>query len=101
MLVKRSLRLSGHATSLALEPEFWDAVQAVAASRGQTTDQLIADIDGQRRGPSSNLSSAVRVYLLRHYRTRADQSGGGASPDDASGAGPNCSVRPSATRPAT
>ena len=65
---KRSVKLAGHSTSLSLEGVFWDALKEVAAGRGLSLNALIEEID---RGRGSNLSSAVRVYLLNHYRSAA------------------------------
>jgi len=59
---KRSVTLAGHRTSLSLENEFWDALKAAARAEGLSLNALIARIDEDRAG---NLSSAVRVYLLR------------------------------------
>ncbi|RDE10196.1 ribbon-helix-helix domain-containing protein [Pelagibacterium lacus] len=59
---KRSLTISGHRTSIALEPAFWDALERMAASRGLTVPQLIARIDEERAEP--NLSSSLRVAIL-------------------------------------
>jgi predicted DNA-binding ribbon-helix-helix protein len=61
--LKRSLTISGHRTSLSLEPEFWEALQQAAARRKITIATLVAEID-QARG-ERNLSSAVRVFLLK------------------------------------
>ena len=60
--LKRSLTVSGHRTSLSLEPEFWEALRKAAELRGVTPAALVAEID-QTRG-SRNLSSAVRVWIL-------------------------------------
>ena len=65
---KRSVKIAGHSTSLSLEGVFWDALKEVAAARGLSLNALIEEID---RGRGSNLSSAVRVYLLNHYRDAA------------------------------
>ena len=62
-LVKRSFSLTGHRTSVALEPEFWDALRAMAASRGQTLSALVAEIDAVR-APERSLASALRVVAL-------------------------------------
>jgi predicted DNA-binding ribbon-helix-helix protein len=62
-LEKRSLSLAGHKTSLALEPEFWSALEAMATERNLPLATLIREIDERRQG--SNLSSAVRVEILR------------------------------------
>ena len=60
--LKRSLTIAGHRTSLSLEPEFWEALQAEAARRGVSVASLVSGID-QSRG-ERNLSSAIRVWLL-------------------------------------
>lgn len=61
-IIKRSLRIAGHATSISLEDPFWDLLQHVAATKGLRVTQLIEQIDGDRS--RTNLSSAIRVYLL-------------------------------------
>lgn len=65
---KRSLTIAGHRTSIAIEPEFWDALEAIAAARGIALPQLIAEIDETRE--TTNLSSALRVMALDWYRNR-------------------------------
>jgi predicted DNA-binding ribbon-helix-helix protein len=65
-LEKRSLSIAGHRTSLALEPEFWAALNAMAVSRGQSLPLLVQSIDEAREVP--NLSSAVRLAVLAWYR---------------------------------
>ncbi|MCA6246771.1 MAG: ribbon-helix-helix domain-containing protein [Phenylobacterium sp.] len=62
-LRKRSLNLAGHATSLALEPEFWTALEALAAARGLRLAALVAEIDAGRG--ARPLASACRVAALR------------------------------------
>lgn len=61
-LRKRSVVLAGHATSLALEPEFWAVLEALAKARGLSLAALIADIDGARG--ERPLASACRVVAL-------------------------------------
>ena len=63
MLKKRSLLLAGHATSLALEPEFWAVLEAMAGAEGLSLAGLIARIDAERE--MSLLASACRVCALR------------------------------------
>jgi len=63
-LKKRSLSIAGHQSSLALEPEFWAALEAAAADRKCSVPALIADIDAER-DPDQGLASAVRVWLLK------------------------------------
>ena len=61
--LKRSLTISGHRTSLSLEPEFWQALRSIAKSDNRTLASVVAEID-QSRG-TRNLSSAIRVWLLK------------------------------------
>lgn len=63
MLKKRSVNLSGHATSLALEPEFWAAMDAAAAQESLSLAALVGRIDDERAGRP--LASACRVFALR------------------------------------
>ena len=62
-LVKRSFSLAGHRTSVALEPEFWDALIAVAARQGRSLSALVAAIDAERQ-PDRSLASSLRVFLV-------------------------------------
>ena len=64
-LKKRSLMISGHATSVALEPEFWDALESLAQRQTLSLTQLIEHVDAERTG---SLSSALRLAALAHYR---------------------------------
>lgn len=64
-LRKRSFRLAGHRTSVALEPEFWAAVEASAAARGISLAALVAEVDAARSDPDQPLASALRVFALR------------------------------------
>jgi predicted DNA-binding ribbon-helix-helix protein len=66
---KRSLTIAGHRTSLALEPEFWLGLEAMAESRDLPLAALVREIDESRSEP--NLSSAVRVAVLRWYTGRS------------------------------
>ncbi|MHC5652715.1 ribbon-helix-helix domain-containing protein [Stappia sp.] len=71
-LVKRSLTLHGHRTSLALEPEFWGALDDMAEAQELSLPALVASIDDARHidptGADASLSSALRVAALRHFR---------------------------------
>ncbi len=67
---KRSMTIAGHRTSVALEPEFWAALEAIAAARGSSLSALVAEIDGTRT-PTRNLASAIRVAVLAHWMQRA------------------------------
>jgi predicted DNA-binding ribbon-helix-helix protein len=67
MLEKRSFSLSGHRTSIALEPEFWAALGAYAAAEAETLVALITRIDAGR-SPAQPLASALRVFALRQSK---------------------------------
>ena len=64
-LSKRSVRLAGHATSIALEPEFWTVLEAEAMRRGATLAALIAEQDAARGEAGEPLASRLRVFALR------------------------------------
>ncbi len=63
---KRSISISGHRTSVALEPEFWSALAEMASSRALPLTTLIIEID-RLRG-ATNLASACRLAVLAHFR---------------------------------
>lgn len=65
--VKRSLTLRGHRTSVSLEDAFWQAFREIAKEKGRPINELAAEID-ETRGTDSGLASAIRLYVLRHYR---------------------------------
>ena len=68
--VKHSLTLRGHRTSVSLEDEFWQAFRTIAEEKGQPINSLAAEIDAAR-GTDLGLASAIRLYVLRHYRDRS------------------------------
>ncbi len=65
-LRKRSVLLAGHATSIALEPEFWAVIDEMAQARGLSLAGLVLDIDAGRG--DRPLASACRVAALAHTR---------------------------------
>jgi predicted DNA-binding ribbon-helix-helix protein len=67
-IVKRSLKIAGHATSISLEEPFWRLLRHVAAEQGLGLAALVEAIDRERQG--ANLSSAVRVHLLSWLMAR-------------------------------
>ena len=67
---KRSFSIEGHRTSIALEPEFWAALEALAATRALTLSALVAEIDTARSG--ENLASACRLAVLAALQASAD-----------------------------
>ncbi len=62
---KRSVVVNGRKSSVSLEDEFWAEIVAIAAARGMPVGKLISELDSQRR--TSNLSSAIRTFVLRQY----------------------------------
>lgn len=64
-LVKRSVRISGHPTSISLEAPFWQALCDIASRRQLSVNALLSAIDAERRG---NLSSAARLFVLESCR---------------------------------
>ena len=66
-LKKRSVDIDGHRTSVSIETPFWDALRDIATRKGTSINQLIASIDKTRAG---NLSSAIRVFVLRELQNR-------------------------------
>ena len=67
-LPKHSVLLFGHATSVTLEPEFWDELKAIAARKGTSLNKLIEGIDAAR---DTNLSSALRVFVLGELKKQS------------------------------
>ncbi|MGC1358729.1 MAG: ribbon-helix-helix domain-containing protein [Xanthobacteraceae bacterium] len=66
VVVKRSIVIAGHKTSVSLEAAFWIALKDIAASRQQTLSDLVGAIDAERK--QGNLSSAIRLFVLDYYR---------------------------------
>jgi predicted DNA-binding ribbon-helix-helix protein len=62
-LIKRSFTLAGHRTSVALEKDFWQALEAIAADRRRTMAALVAEVDAAR-DPNQSLASALRIFAL-------------------------------------
>lgn len=67
--VKRSLTLRGHRTSVSLEDEFWAAFREIAEAEGRALNELAAEID-EGRGIETGLATAIRLFVLRHYRAQ-------------------------------
>lgn len=68
-IIKRSVELNGHKTSVSLEDEFWTSLRTIAQEQDVSMPALLQTIDAGREG--SNLSSAIRVFVLTHYRALA------------------------------
>ncbi len=93
-LIKRSFSLSGHRTSVALEADFWQALDAIAAQRGGSMAGLVAFVDGGRAGDTP-LASALRVLALRDALDRTDLAAGDGKMVGATGIEP---VTPTVSR---
>jgi predicted DNA-binding ribbon-helix-helix protein len=65
-VLKRSVVIAGHKTSISVEDEFWDSLKEIAGERGMPLAALLGAIDGDRK--HANLSSAVRLFVLGVYR---------------------------------
>jgi predicted DNA-binding ribbon-helix-helix protein len=68
-IVKHSIVVAGHKTSVSLEDAFWSLVKEIAAEREETVSDLVAKIDADRQ--HGNLSSAVRLFVLSSVRDQA------------------------------
>jgi len=68
MLRKRSVTISGHRTSISLEDEFWSELVLIAKHNGNSLNAMIATIDEDRE---TNLSSAIRLFVLAHLKAVA------------------------------
>jgi predicted DNA-binding ribbon-helix-helix protein len=65
---KRSIVIAGHKTSVSLEDGFWKGLKEIASEREETLSELVASINADRQ--HGNLSSAIRLFVLDHYRSR-------------------------------
>lgn len=69
-VAKRSVVIGGHKTSVSLEEPFWNEVRSIAEATGVSVSGLLQTIDSQRQ--NANLSSAIRVFVLQHWRDQAE-----------------------------
>src|SRR5262249_19545596 len=76
IIIKRSIVISGHKTSITLEDAFWSGLKEIAEAQGASLSETVTEIDRARR--QNNLSSAIRLFVLGHVRDqkmRARKSG--------------------------
>lgn len=73
-LVKRSFSLSGHRTSVALEPAFWVELDRLAADRGEPLARLVGRVDADRTPDDGGLASALRLTVVQALRQERDRS---------------------------
>lgn len=77
LVVKRSIVIAGHKTSVSLEEPFWLGLKAIAQGRQMTLSTMVGDIDTKRQ--QGNLSSALRLFVLDSVRARAPSMNQGRS----------------------
>jgi predicted DNA-binding ribbon-helix-helix protein len=77
-VVKRSIVVGGHKTSVSLEEAFWNGMKEISSLRSMTLSELVGEIDTNRH--QGNLSSAIRLFVLDHFKSRAGSSTGGSQP---------------------
>jgi predicted DNA-binding ribbon-helix-helix protein len=68
LVLKRSIVVAGHKTSVSLEEPFWQGLKDIASGRRQTLSELVGSIDTERA--FGNLSSAIRLFVLNYYQER-------------------------------
>ena len=73
-VVKRSIVVAGHKTSVSLEDAFWKGLKEIAGTRDMTLSELVAFVDSERQ--HGNLSSAIRLFVLDHYRSQINEQKG-------------------------
>jgi predicted DNA-binding ribbon-helix-helix protein len=74
---KRSITIQGHQSSISLEDEFWDELAAIARARQLSLNALVTEIDKTRdrpRGGAGNLSSALRIYVLKQAKRKISRA---------------------------
>jgi predicted DNA-binding ribbon-helix-helix protein len=82
-VIKRSIVIAGHKTSVSLEDAFWRGLKDIAVGRRTTLSDLVASIDSGRR--HGNLSSAIRLFVLDHFQAHTDGTGEGSDGDHGDG----------------
>jgi predicted DNA-binding ribbon-helix-helix protein len=70
-VLKRTIVIAGHKTSISLEDAFSNALREIATARGVTMSTLVSTIDSDRQ--HTNLSSAIRLFVFEHYRALAER----------------------------
>ncbi len=72
-VVKRSIVVAGHKTSVSLEEAFWNGMKEISGLRNMTLSELVGEIDNNRQ--QGTLSSAIRLFVLDHFKNRATATG--------------------------
>ena len=73
LVVKQSVSINGHHSSISIEGAFWNALKEIAVSQNISANDLVSKID-RERDVANYLSSAIRVYVVEHYRRAANAS---------------------------
>jgi predicted DNA-binding ribbon-helix-helix protein len=74
LVIKRSIVVAGHKTSVSLEDAFWNVLQEIAEERDMTLSRLVGLIDADRQ--HANLSSAIRLFVLDTIRNQSERQSG-------------------------
>ena len=91
-VVKRSIVVAGHKTSVSLEEAFWNGMKEISGLRDMTLSELVGEIDSNRQ--QGNLSSAIRLFVLDYFRTRAMAARAGSEAAGLAAFWPLASERP-------
>ena len=78
-IVKRSIVIAGHKTSVSLEDQFWNAFRVIAGKREMTVGELVTSINSDRQ--HDNLSSAIRLFVLNYYQSALSGDARRAAPN--------------------
>jgi len=78
-VIKRSIVVAGHKTSVSLEDAFWQGLRDIAVARGMNLSEMVKTIDTGRQ--NGNLSSAIRLFVLDHYRKSSGDLSAAPDPD--------------------
>jgi predicted DNA-binding ribbon-helix-helix protein len=78
-VVKRSVKIDGHTSSVSLEDAFWSALKEIASGRNMALAELVTLINTKREQP--NLSSAIRLFVLNHFHMQINEGTGNALPN--------------------
>lgn len=82
-VVKRSIVVAGHKTSVSLEEAFWSGMKEISKLRDMTLAELVGEIDDKRE--QDNLSSAIRLFVLDYFRNRGSSAESSRAPISAGG----------------
>ena len=69
LVVRQSVDINGHHSSVSLEAAFWNALKEIAVAQNISVNGLVSKIDRERE--AANLSSAIRLFVIGHYREQA------------------------------